>query len=169
MAKKDDTTPEPETVQDDVAGVTVETTRVPETEARVLKEDSPTTTEGQVHPATGNPAAVTQEGRDIRDDSQHMQALLTILDRTEAPLSPIQEQKLQGHPEIKKMVDGSKPNRDSLVKAMQEATTDQQRRAIIDQATTYASLRESVALLREPEDPHSDPHRDRGPVEVRTD
>jgi hypothetical protein len=158
-----------EVVTDEVAGVPVETTRTAVPEGSKLQEDSPTTDAGQVHPAVGNPAPVTQEGRDIRDDSQHMQALITELQRTEAELSPIQKQKLENHPEIQKMVDGSKPNAKALIKAMQEATTDQERRGIIDQAEAYLSLRGAVALLREPEDPHADPNRDRPAPKVRVD
>lgn len=167
MADKKTKADEP-TVEVEVDDAGIETRTVAEPVGNKLTEDSPTTDAGQVHPAVGNPAPVTQEGRDIRDDSQHMQALITELGKTEPPLSDIQRQKLEGHPHLQKAVDGSKPNADSLIKAMQEATSDQERRALIDQAESYLSLRNAVSLLREPEDPHSDPVRDREAVEVRT-
>lgn len=126
-----------------------------------LEVDAPTTTAGQVHPAVGNPSPVTQEGRDIRDGSQHINALLRFFADSEE-LSDIQKQKLESHPAAKQLLEDAAAGRDvpALVQQMAAAKTDVERQAVLARAA-LPSPSAVVALLREPEDPNADPVRDR--------
>ncbi len=142
---------------------------VEENPALNTETDPPTTSDGQVHPATGNPAQVTQEGRDIRDASQHVQALRSRLATggPGGPLSDIQKQKLDSHPAAKAFVD-QQIDAVKLEKEMAQATTAAERDAIIARATA-ADPSSTVGVLREPEDPNADPVRDRQkPPDYRT-
>lgn len=115
----------------------------------------------QRHPdVPGEPAEVTQEGRSIRDAQAHEHALETLLSRPDAGLSDIQRQKLKGREHLESLIDKSKADPDELRAAMREATTDAEREAIVRKARAHLQLQNSVALLREPEDPNADPVRD---------